>query len=143
MPENIGYPINTPDDNFTFIPSENQKYGYTFTWREDSKGDWDIYRVIFNQKDDRLTIIQSVIYSKDSSKTIIDAFISVVDKSTGEEIGTYIPNARNGKFVMTLAPGIYEISIDATGYQFYTEDLKILGKSDYVPMMKKVFYVKK
>jgi len=47
-PENIGYPLNNPDDNIFFCPTENGKGGYmSFSGRDDSSGGADIYRVRF------------------------------------------------------------------------------------------------
>jgi len=46
-PENIGYPINTPDDDLYFSMSSNGKFGYLSANREKSNGGRDIYRVIY------------------------------------------------------------------------------------------------
>lgn len=46
-PENMGYPVNTPDDDLFFVMSENGKYGYYSTIREGGKGFRDIYKITF------------------------------------------------------------------------------------------------
>lgn len=46
-PQNIGYPVNTPDDELYFRPSLNEKQAYYSATRPDSKGGKDIYKVIF------------------------------------------------------------------------------------------------
>jgi outer membrane protein OmpA-like peptidoglycan-associated protein len=46
-PENIGYPVNTPDDDMFFMLSPNQRFGYFSADRPEGFGDKDIYRVIF------------------------------------------------------------------------------------------------
>lgn len=46
-PQNIGYPVNTPDDELYFRPEANEKQAYYSTSRSDSKGGKDIYKVIF------------------------------------------------------------------------------------------------
>jgi len=46
-PENIGYPINTPDDDLYFSLSVNGKYGYYSTVREGGSGSKDIYKVTY------------------------------------------------------------------------------------------------
>jgi hypothetical protein len=46
-PENMGYPINTPDDNTYFMPSGDGKSGYYFLDKESGGfGKDDIYRII-------------------------------------------------------------------------------------------------
>ncbi len=50
-PENLGYPLNTPDDNTYFMPTGDGKSGYYFQDREGKGfGKEDIYRVIMNKK---------------------------------------------------------------------------------------------
>jgi hypothetical protein len=45
-PQNLGYPLNTPDDNTFFMPVGNGKTGYISTFKEnDGFGKEDIYKV--------------------------------------------------------------------------------------------------
>ena len=46
-PENVGYPINTADDDLFFRESDNGKYAYYSTIRENGIGAKDIYKVVF------------------------------------------------------------------------------------------------
>jgi len=47
-PENLGYPLNTPDDNIFFCPSDNGKEGYLSLTREnEGEGKEDLYRIRF------------------------------------------------------------------------------------------------
>jgi hypothetical protein len=48
QPENLGYPLNTPDDNIFFMPSGNGKSGYISRYKEsDGSGREDIYKITF------------------------------------------------------------------------------------------------
>jgi hypothetical protein len=44
-PQNIGYPINTTDDNLSFFPIKNGKYGYTSKFDKSGFGHEDIVRI--------------------------------------------------------------------------------------------------
>lgn len=46
-PVNMGYPINTPYDDFFFASTANGKYAYISSNRDGGKGGYDIYRVTF------------------------------------------------------------------------------------------------
>jgi outer membrane protein OmpA-like peptidoglycan-associated protein len=46
-PENIGYPINTADDDAFFVVSANGRHGYYASIKEGGKGDMDLYVVTF------------------------------------------------------------------------------------------------
>ncbi len=43
-PRNLGYPLNTTDDDLFFVPIGNGKYGYQALFAENSLGSRDIYR---------------------------------------------------------------------------------------------------
>lgn len=45
-PENLGYPINTPDDEVFYVTDTSGTYGYFSTMREGGLGGKDIYRVV-------------------------------------------------------------------------------------------------
>ncbi len=46
-PENVGYPINTPDDDLFYRPTEIPKIAYYSARRNDTHGGFDIYKVIY------------------------------------------------------------------------------------------------
>lgn len=49
IPKNLGYPLNTPDDNMFFMPLEKGNSGYYPLYGEsDGMGKEDIYRIILN-----------------------------------------------------------------------------------------------
>lgn len=66
---NIGYPINTPEDNMQISFPKNRRYGYISAYKEDGLGDLDIYKVTFNNikdedeiKENKLAKFDTVIY---------------------------------------------------------------------------------
>jgi outer membrane protein OmpA-like peptidoglycan-associated protein/tetratricopeptide (TPR) repeat protein len=46
-PVNVGYPLNTPDDDVFFVVSASGKYAYMTSFREDGFGEKDLYKVTF------------------------------------------------------------------------------------------------
>jgi outer membrane protein OmpA-like peptidoglycan-associated protein/Tol biopolymer transport system component len=46
-PENLGIPVNTPDDDLSLVLSADGKYGYFSSTREGGKGRYDIYQITF------------------------------------------------------------------------------------------------
>lgn len=51
-PENLGFPINTPDDDIYFVSTPDGKRGYYASVREDGMGFTDIYQVTILQDDE-------------------------------------------------------------------------------------------
>ena len=50
-PVNLGYPLNTTMDDFTFCPTDNPRHAYVAQLRKGGFGDLDIYRVIFEEEE--------------------------------------------------------------------------------------------
>ncbi len=48
VPENLGYPVNTPDDEISFQISDDQRTGYYASIREGGIGYTDIFKVIYH-----------------------------------------------------------------------------------------------
>jgi outer membrane protein OmpA-like peptidoglycan-associated protein/tetratricopeptide (TPR) repeat protein len=46
-PKNIGWPINSPDDDVFFAVSGSGRYGYYSSYRSDGFGEKDLYRITF------------------------------------------------------------------------------------------------
>jgi outer membrane protein OmpA-like peptidoglycan-associated protein len=46
-PVNLGYPINTPDQEVHFVVSGSGRYGYYSSFRPEGKGEKDLYRITF------------------------------------------------------------------------------------------------
>lgn len=59
-PENIGYPINTPDDDLFYFPSSQTKSAYYATLLEKGIGGKDIYRVVFLGAEKEIIFPQAV-----------------------------------------------------------------------------------
>jgi outer membrane protein OmpA-like peptidoglycan-associated protein len=54
-PVNLGYPINTPDDDAFFVISPSGRTGYYSSNKEDGFGDNDLYEILFYEGVDPLT----------------------------------------------------------------------------------------
>ncbi len=65
-PVNLGYPINTPDDNKTISFSKSGRYAYIADLRPGGKGNLDIYKVIFKDVAAPYIVYAGHIFNKDS-----------------------------------------------------------------------------
>lgn len=142
--KNLGFPINTPEDNSNFRISDNGRYGYLAMRREDGLGDLDIYRVTFNDVEPNYSVLNGQVkFAEGVQKPAYgEIFITVTDKKTNEVIGNYVPNGNTGRYVIILAPGVYEISVEAPGCAPYTEAVSIVDKSSFKPEIDKDLLLK-
>ncbi len=137
--KNLGFPVNTPGDNMNFRISESGRYGYMASLNEKGLGDFDIYRVVFNEVESEYTVFTGNIGVAGSKKLsdYAEVFITVTNTQTQEIYGNYVPNPGSGKYVIILPPGEYELSIDASGYTAAIEKLRVYDKGSFTREIEK------
>ncbi|MEK6616687.1 MAG: hypothetical protein AABZ32_11370, partial [Bacteroidota bacterium] len=137
--QNIGYPLNSPEDDMNFRASASGKYGYISARKKDGLGDLDIYRVDFLNIDHEYTVIIGKVVSADPAKPVdsVNVFILVTDTKTGDEVGSYMPNPNSGRYVIILPPGKFTITTEIPGYKKYSEPVQIFDKSSFKPMIER------
>lgn len=129
---NLGYPVNTPMDDYNFRISKNERYGYISAIRDNGLGDYDNYRLIFNDIDPELTVMYGQVLSEDGSQiNFPDVFISVTNDKNGELMGNYLPNSQTGKYVVILPPGKYTLTVELFNFKLLTQKLEILDKVSF------------
>lgn len=141
---NVGYPINTTEDDMNLRISENGRYGYISALRPGGLGDLDIYRVTFDDVDPEYSVIKGFVDSYDPTKKVKpqDVFITVTQSKTQEIYGNYIPNQLSGRYVMILPPGSYRVEVEAAGFDTHTETIVVLDKSSIDTEVNKNFTLK-
>lgn len=102
---NIGYPINTPEDDMYFIPIAQKDMAYyaSVKWDKDSKessNGFDIFEVEYDEPEvDKMAIISSVVMSDDVTG------VRIIVEQNGEQIGRFVPNRKTGRFVAIVEAG--------------------------------------
>ena len=132
-PKNIGYPLNTTDNDIFFVTSTSGKRGYYSSTRDDGFGDKDIYVIsMLSFKEKPLTLLIGKIKTSDGSKLPEGIFIYVRDNETGEDVGTYKPRARDDVFTMIIQPGSdYHLEYTYNDSIFYEDDIFVPENSAY------------
>jgi outer membrane protein OmpA-like peptidoglycan-associated protein len=132
-PVNIGYPINTPDDDISFITTQKGEKGYFSSVREDGFGYQDIYMFTIPEEIQRITETEPEIVKLPDTKQPINISINVQDEN-GDLISANVRVRNNklnflvgiqslstGKYVATVRndePTPYNISVEKDGYVF-------------------------
>lgn len=129
-PRNIGYPINSVDDDMNYRVSRTGRYGYMSALREDGYGDYDIYRVTINEVEAEYTVIKGIVSSSDPRNEVEDVLITVTELN-GELVGYYYPNPANMRYVIILPPGEFDVTVTADGFESVAFEVKVLGKSSF------------
>ena len=111
---NLGYPVNTTGDDVFYFPSVDGKRAYFSSYRDEGKGEQDIYILTYEKADSRGLSIYKGVSKDEEGKVIKDLVIKIVDVNTGENLGEYRPNKETGKFLFVLEAGkSHEIKYEA------------------------------
>ena len=136
VPVNIGYPINTPDDDVYFAVSASGTHGYFTSYQKDGQGDKDLCMVSFlgpekpfllSTEENMLASIAVPVSEKQMQAEVVitsnltvlkgrtldaksmnpvEAAIDIVDNGSGELITTILSNSQTGKYLVTLPSGV-------------------------------------
>ena len=122
--ENLGYPINTTDDDKSISISADNTVGYISASRPSGFGDLDIYRIKFKQAGQKFMVYKGIISYVDSIKKPKENIVSIIatEKTNNEEY-SFSPNAKNGHFIMALPEGNYDIVVSSEGYNEIKENI--------------------
>lgn len=114
-PENLGQPINSPQDDLFFFPTSDQLVAFIASSRPGGYGGLDIYRI---KKDLRIpfTIIGNV--EDQETGASLYAKLSLVDKTKGQEITSIFSDSVSGEYKIALADtGNYVLQASAEDYK--------------------------
>lgn len=138
-PVNIGYPINSTDDDVFFVVSTDGKRGYFSSIKPDGYGEKDIYVLeMYNVQEKALTLLIGTLKVAGMDKLPEDAQILVTNNQTQELVGKYKPRAIDGRFTIIIPPGSdYHIEYSAAGYTA-EEDIYVPEASAYQELNKAI-----
>ncbi|MFL5763710.1 MAG: hypothetical protein ACJ77K_07180 [Bacteroidia bacterium] len=140
-PLNIGYPINTTDDDVFYVTSPDGKRGYySSSSRAEGYGEKDIYMVtIPDRKEVPLVLIKGFIIPAAGQELPPFLEISVTNNETGVVAGVYKPMVRDGSFTIIIPPGSnYTLSYTNDGQEFFSEVIDVPASAAYQEINREV-----
>lgn len=130
---NMGYPINTPEENLEFTLAGNRRDGYLSAVSPEGFGDLDIYKVIFNDVEEQVSVIKGIVSTTaDTLNKDIIATVTLIEAKTNRKIDEKEVNPKSGKFVFSVTPGKYILNIASEGFEEAKEPVNVYDKSDFV-----------
>lgn len=116
-PENLGYPINSTDDDVFLVVSPDGKRGYYSSEKKDGFGLQDIYKINFAVSDKYLDILTGIVTEETNDKKPIHARITLLDEDNLRVSGIYASNNKSGRFIVLYNPNrSYKVIVEAEGY---------------------------
>lgn len=160
-PENLGFPINTPNNDIYFVMEPNNRIGYYTSQKADALGYTDIYQIfikgkLFLSSEDNLLasitepinetnmeakvviVIKGVIIDQSTGQPI-DAEILIVDNNTNQVIYSTTSNSQNGQYSVTVPVGKnYGMVIRKDGYMFQSENFDLVSNTSHQQITKNI-----
>jgi len=122
-PLNIGYPINTTDDDLFFVPVQNGIYGYYARYSDQGLGDQDIYRYeIYSDEHPRKFYVHGVV-PFDKIKGPYGLYTILVINAKGDTIQIIKPDPETGEYKFNVIAGNYKIVFENEGYNTVTKEI--------------------
>lgn len=149
-PVNIGYPINSTDDDHSYIASPDGERGYYASKSHGSIGMTDIYLVEYMSEEDQpdldlsaFAVLKGWVITED--EYIPEDFKVVMrDKDTKKFIGEAKPVIKNGSFVFIVrSDAAYEIEYSLGNEILFNEDIVVEPGTKYQEFNREIFLFKK
>jgi hypothetical protein len=122
-PENMGYPLNTVNDDIYFCLSDDGRTGYFSSERDGGMGGQDIHTVHFASTQLDYLVVRGLV--TDASDEPVKARITLTDSEGMDIVGVFNTNERTGRYIMVLQPGgRYRLVVEAKGFDTRVSDLK-------------------
>ncbi|MFA5782586.1 MAG: OmpA family protein [Bacteroidales bacterium] len=124
-PENIGYPINTTDDDAFYVPTKDEKHAYYSSVKEGGLGDQDIYRLSIITPKKLVAHLKGIIFDELSYKPLT-AKVELVDAKTNEIIASFTSDNETGNYYVSLPTGkTFNLTVTAEKHIPYKEAIYI------------------
>ncbi len=140
-PVNIGYPVNTVDDDAFYVESADGKRAYYSSRKEGGCGEADIYLIEYSDPsaEFNLAVLKGVINVPDGQSIPATTQIVIRNPAMPDDSTVHIPRQRDGVFVAILEPcQDYELEYKVDGKTFHKDKITIPCKA-YSDIEKELF----
>lgn len=125
-PENLGYPINTIENEGSLVITADGKTAYYASDRADSKGGLDLYS--FDMREDirpaQTLWVKGKVFDRKTQRGLPSSVV-LTDLATGRVVSD-LQTDETGNYLITLPKGKdYAFNVNRRGYLFYSENFPL------------------
>ncbi len=129
---NIGYPINTPNDDVFYVPTPDGRRAYYASHKTGGIGRNDLYLITLPQSEEKSLTVMTGIISLADGNPPQNCTITVTDLENGDLVGVYTPNSKTGKYLFILKAGKnYNVTVEADDFLPFSENLMVKDGTSY------------
>lgn len=126
-PVNLGYPINTFNDENSLLVSPDGTTGFFASDRDGGFGGLDLYQFDLDAslRPQVVTYMKGKVFDADSQKPLGASF-ELIDLASGKPVVNSTSNPGTGGFIVCLPTGkSYALNVSKDGYLFYSENFEL------------------
>ncbi len=134
--ENMGYPINTNNDETCITLAANGEYAYYVAEKDGGFGGLDIYgfQLSENLRPKKTGYIKGIVFDARTLKKLV-AKIELIDLATGTQVVQAYSNKLTGGFLVCLQGNKdYAMNVSANGYLFHSENFSLKNQDATQPL---------
>ena len=138
-PKNLGYPINTYNDEMGLIIESDGQKAYFSSIRNKSNGkDIFCFNLYESARPSPVSYMKGKVYDKETGM-LLKAYYELINLSTGKTVMKNTTDA-TGNFLVCLPSGFnYGLNVSKPGYLFYSESFMFEGQHTVAePLIKKI-----
>lgn len=136
---NMGYPINTMDEDASMVVAADGLTAYFASDRSDTRGALDIYSFQLPPaaRAQKTSYVKGFIYDIKTEKRLAGN-LELIDLQTGFNIAT-VKSAEDGSYLVPLPLGKdYAFNVSRPGYLFYSDNFSLQTSADGKPFEKNI-----
>lgn len=138
VPQNLGYPINTHQDEFALYVNAHGDTAYFSRTGEDGYGKADLYSFpLYEQaRPAVVSFMRGKVYDAETDQPLAAKFELISLKTNQVRIASQA-EARDGSFFVCLpCDEAFALNVSCPGYLFYSEHIALNGKHIHTPLQK-------
>ena len=138
--ENLGYPINTYEDEICLVIGADGKTAYYVSKRPGGAGGLDLYEFELYEKarPKKTGYIKGLVFDA-RNKQKLQAKVELIDLATGKTAVEAYSNKLTGEFLVCLQGNKdYALNVSRIGYLFYSENFALKNQSATDPLVLQV-----
>ncbi len=146
-PENLDFPINTPDDDILYISDIDNQLAYFASSRASKQGELTVYKVTVDAPPTESSVIKGF-FLAESNPSMKSATITVKDAEKDRRYGVYKTHDVTGEYLLTFPRngGKFKILVETTkdapvhsaiielpelkGFRALKQELRLVGEGD-------------
>lgn len=131
-PLNLGYPVNTRNDEINLVINAGGEAAYISSAKEGGYGNTDIYRFELpgEVRPSKVSYVKGKVYDVNDLHPL-SASLELIDMESGKVVVTSLSDVTDGTFLMSLpVDKDYALNVSCRGYLFYSMNFSISDGRD-------------